>query len=99
MDEKTRELILTSARGMIDRAWKVGERDDAMGISCFTTGPCAAGEPAGLVDVRLSDDDRRLLAEVLQGSVLHTFGERCGADCVVSWNDTIGHAVNLTITQ
>ena len=99
LDESAREAITSSIGSMIDRAWEVGERDDAMGISCLTSGPCDAGEPAGLVDVALSDADRQKLASVLEGTVLATFAERCSADCVASWNDTLGQAVGLSITQ
>ncbi|MEX0828296.1 MAG: TRAP transporter substrate-binding protein [Haliea sp.] len=99
LDEQTRETIIGSAEAMIERAWDVAQEDDAMGIACFTNGPCAVGEPAGLVDVQLSDDDRKLLATVLQATVLETFGERCGSDCSTVWNDTIGQAVKLTISQ
>lgn len=99
MDERTREIITKSAGAMIERAWQVAEEDDAMGIACFTDGPCAVGAPAGLVDVELSVDDRKLLATVLQTTVLETFGERCGPDCSSAWNDSIGRSVDLTISQ
>lgn len=99
MDDKTRQIITDGATAMVDRAWQVGEEDDAMGIACLTDGPCAVGEPAGLVDVELSDDDRKLLAKVLQATVLETFGERCGTECSTAWNGTIGQAVKLTISQ
>lgn len=99
MDEATREIIETNAGAMIDRAWEIGQKDDEMGIACLTDGPCDFGEPAGLVNVELSDDDRALLSDVLQRTVLQTFGDRCGAECSAAWNETIGQAVNLTITE
>lgn len=99
MDEKSRKIITTNVGSMIDRAWEVGERDDAMGVACLTSGPCEVGNPAGLVDVQLSEEDRSMLKDVLQTTVLETFGERCGTDCATAWNDTIGAAVGITISR
>lgn len=99
LDEKSRQIIESNAETMIKRAWEIGQKDDEMGIACLTDGPCEVGVPAGLIDVELSDDDRKLLADVLQETVLTTFGERCGAECSTSWNDTIGSAVSLSISQ
>lgn len=99
LDEKTHEIIETNAETMIERAWEIGQKDDAMGIACLTDGPCEVGEPAGLVEVELSQDDRALLADVLQETVLKSFGERCGAECSTTWNETIGKAVSLSISQ
>ena len=99
MDEKNREIITSNAGAMIDRAWEIGQKDDEMGVACLTDGPCEVGEPAGLVDVELSEADRALLSDILKATVLETFGERCGAECSDTWNTTIGAAVNLTIAE
>lgn len=99
LDEKTREIIETNAETMIERAWEIGQRDDEMGIACLTDGPCTIGEPAGLIDIELSEDDRTLLADVLQETVLKTYGERCGSECSTTWNETIGTAVSLSIPE
>ncbi|MWB77957.1 transporter [Pseudooceanicola sp. 216_PA32_1] len=99
MDEETRDIIASNAGAMIDRAWEIGQKDDEMGIACLTDGPCEVGDPAGLVDVALSDADRAQLADVLQATVLESFGARCGAACSATWNETIGRAVHLTIAE
>ncbi len=99
IDEGTRSLIMDNVESLSDRAWDVAKRDDAAGIACLTDGPCSHGEPAGLVNVELSDSDKETLANVLAGSVLGSFADRCDDGCILRWNDTIGQVTDLAIAQ
>ena len=47
--------------------------------------------------VPVSEDDIALRDKVLQETVLPNWAEQCGADCVATWNDTVGAAAGMTI--
>lgn len=47
--------------------------------------------------VPLTEADEALRAETVQAAILPAFAERCGADCVASWNETIGATLGMTI--
>jgi hypothetical protein len=49
--------------------------------------------------VEPSATDRELLKKVLQESILPKWAARCSADCVKSFNDTIGKMLNVTASK
>jgi TRAP-type transport system periplasmic protein len=99
LNEETRKIITDGVTTLEMKGWEVAARDSDLGVACLTDGPCSAGEPAGLVDVELSASDDALRRKVLEESVLPSYAERCGAECVEQWNATIGKAVDLKIKQ
>lgn len=70
-------------------------REDALGIQCNTGGPCSEGPAANMTLVPMSEEDAKLKREVLLKVVLPKWAQRCGNDCVQSWNDTVGKVLNL----
>lgn len=65
------------------------ERCTMIGESGVTEGNMKLVEP--------SDEDLAKVREVVQQHVLPAFGEACGKDCSVAWNDTVGDAVDMQI--
>ena len=45
--------------------------------------------------VEISDDDRALTKDIIRDHVLKSWAERCGADCVTGWNDTVGKVLDI----
>ena len=71
------------------------------------TGRSAAygSDPSSIIRGRIPHEtsnplNRWLIAAYrpLLEAVLPKWGKRCGAECVKSWNDTVGKVVNLTAT-
>ena len=80
------------------RLWAIGEQAHNEGVSCnIGKDPCTLGKKAEMKLVPVTDADRALLRKVTQSVVLPQWGKRCGKDCVVRWNATVGKAVGLSI--
>ncbi len=98
LDDKTRAFMEAQAKTWSDRAWKVIEDENDMGLICTTGqgGTCSEGKPGKLIAVTPTDADKALLDKVTQETVLTRWAKRCGAACVAAWNDTVGKTVRLT---
>lgn len=95
--EDERTLMRTELATLEDAMWALNAEENEIGINCNTTGPCPLGEPAGMTRVDPSEADFALRTEALQKAVLPGFAARCGAECVATFNQTIGSVVGLTI--
>ncbi|MCP5154244.1 MAG: TRAP transporter substrate-binding protein [Ectothiorhodospiraceae bacterium] len=79
-----------------DNAWAETIREDEMGIICNTgVGECTEGEAGKMKKVVPSDADLAVRNTILNDFVLKRWAERCGADCVKKWNDTVGKVVGI----
>ena len=45
--------------------------------------------------VEIDDDDRALTKDIITEHVLKGWAERCGADCVMEWNETVGKVLDI----
>ena len=70
-------------------------------IARLSTGAAACTLPVKgkMKLVQPTDADRALLKKVLQESILPKWAARCSADCVKSFNDTIGKTLNVTASK
>jgi TRAP-type C4-dicarboxylate transport system substrate-binding protein len=71
-------------------------RENDMGIACNTGGECPEGPPANMTLVKPTPQDLELRRKALLEQVLPRWAQRCGAECVKAWNETVGKVVNLT---
>lgn len=72
-------------------------RESELGIACNTgNAPCSEGEPANMVLVPIQDADLELRRQALTERVLPRWAARCSADCVETWNQTVGKVAGLT---
>ncbi len=99
LDPSVTAFLTEEMQGLEDQYWAKNAEEGELGILCNTTGPCALGEPGGMTRHDPSDEDRELLRQALLESVLPKWAERCGADCVAQFNETIGQATGLMIEQ
>jgi len=79
-----------------DEMWALNRSEGEMGINCNTTGPCPEGAPGGMVRVDPSDADLKLLRQIMLDTVLPKWAGRCGNDCAIDFNNTIGKINGLT---
>ncbi len=100
LDPKTRAFMEEQSKAWEDKAWKIIEDENDMGLICSTGvgGTCTEGKPADVKRVKPTDADRKLLDKVLNEVVLKRWATRCGADCAKRWNDTVGAATGLKAT-
>ena len=75
---------MTKLEGKI---WNLAEADTALGLACNTGGQgCPPEKRKSLRLVQIGPDDETQRREPLATQVLPRWVERCGSDCVSSWN-------------
>ena len=97
LGEADRTLLQDELAKLQEAMWALNAEENEIGINCNTSGPCPLGEPAGMMRVDPSEDDIALREKAMREAVLPGFKQRCGADCVGTFNSTIGPVVGLTI--
>jgi TRAP-type C4-dicarboxylate transport system substrate-binding protein len=74
--------------------WAESERETAAGVRCLTgtagNDDCGAAPQGRMTAVAPSPADEKRRREVLTGTVLPRWVQRCGATCAAAWNETIG---------
>jgi TRAP-type C4-dicarboxylate transport system substrate-binding protein len=97
LDDKTKAFLEAESKKWSDRAWKVIEDENAMGLICTTGqgGTCSEGKPGKLVNVAPTDADIKMLDQAAQDVVLKRWAKRCGDACVKTWNDTVGPILKM----
>lgn len=100
LDPKVRTLIETNYTRMIDDIWAAAERQTQEGYDC-NTGAAACTNPVKgkMTLVNTSDADRQLLKKITQESVVPKWAARCSAQCVASFNETIGKQLGITASK
>lgn len=91
----TQKLMLDEAAKVEDAIWAGTEALHEEADRCNTTGPCSKGETGGIVPVEMNDDDRARIEVAVNDFVLKRWAERCGRQCAMEWNDTIGKVLGV----
>ncbi|NPC56962.1 TRAP transporter substrate-binding protein [Caenimonas sp. S4] len=91
------QKILQAEYARLEKAvFEQNKREHGIGLACNTgTGACPEGPPAKMVLLPISPMDAQLRREALVRQVLPRWAARCGAECVKSWNATVGKTVDL----
>lgn len=97
LDAGVREKIAGELATLEREMWALNAQEGDLGIACNTTGPCPLGDPGGMIRVDPSEADVALRREAMLETVLPAFAARCGAECVATFNETIGAVAGLTI--
>ncbi len=97
LDASVQEYLTTSLRGLETSIFELAATETETGLACNTSGPCPHGDAAGMTLVPMTEADDALRAEAVKAAILPEFADRCGADCVTSWNDSIGKTIGMTI--
>ena len=99
LDPAVQKLITTEMAKYEKLVLEQNKRENDIGIACNTgTAPCGEGPAAKMTLATVAAGDNDLRRKALLEAVLPKWGKRCGAECVKSWNDTVGKVVNLTAT-
>jgi TRAP-type C4-dicarboxylate transport system substrate-binding protein len=77
--------------------WTATAKQGQEGIDCNTgQGECVNGKPTDMVLHKPSEADYQKVKKLAQEVVLPSWAERCGADCVAEWNETVGKVLGIT---
>jgi TRAP-type C4-dicarboxylate transport system substrate-binding protein len=81
-----------------DKMWETVGIATSEGMTCnVNKQPCTIGKLVNMTIVPVSDADQALRKELMESTVLVSWGKRCGKPCVEEWNKTVGKVVGLTI--
>lgn len=100
LNADTQEFLLTEFADLEDRQWEQAAYDLEDGVDCNTgEGDCEYGVPAEpgkeMTAVYPDEQDMELHHRILRESVLQSWAESCGAECVEQWNATVGEVVGI----
>jgi TRAP-type C4-dicarboxylate transport system substrate-binding protein len=89
--------ILHSGIGKLEQLiWQAADRETAGGLACDVGfGACTGGKIFHMKLVEPTAADELLRNELLTTSILPKWIRRCGHDCVVAWNATLGPELGI----
>lgn len=98
LDARVRTLLELELRNLEAGIFEQASTETATGIACNTgTAPCPEGAPASMRLVPLTPADEALRKRAFSEAILPAFAQRCGAECVTTWNATVGALVGTTV--
>jgi TRAP-type C4-dicarboxylate transport system substrate-binding protein len=95
LNADTQKLMTEQIAKLEDEIWASTKIADKQGMDCNAAGPCALGEPGGMVPVEPNAADKAELRDIVQNYVVKRWAKRCGAACTKEWNDTVGRVVGV----
>ena len=76
--------------------WAESERETGDGIACnIGADSCTGGRKGHMSEVKSTPTDERRRRELLAGTVLPRWIQRCGPNCAEVWNRTVGPVVGI----
>jgi TRAP-type C4-dicarboxylate transport system substrate-binding protein len=98
LDESVQTFLREQIAVFEDEVWAGAGSETAEGFACNAGQPeCTRENPGTMTRVPVSEADMALRDTILTGSVLPNWAEQCGADCVATWNETVGAVVGIAI--
>lgn len=97
LDPKVRTFLQDNVKTLVNDIWDAAARQTQEGYDCNTGAAACPYSVKGKMKLVLpTDADRALLQKVAQDAVLPKWAARCSADCVASFNATIGKTLGVT---
>jgi TRAP-type C4-dicarboxylate transport system substrate-binding protein len=76
--------------------WDAADRETAAGLACDVgSSECAGGKFYHMKLVPITTEDEALRKQLLIKTILPKWIQRCGNECVTSWNQTLGIALGI----
>ena len=98
LDESVRSFLTEQFVSFQDAVWKGAGAETEEGFACNAgEDACTRENPGSMTRVPVSEADIALLEQVLRDVVLANWGKQCGADCVATWNGSVGDVVGVSI--
>lgn len=100
LDPKVQSFISTNFDKMIEDLIEDVGKQNQEGYDCNTgADACKAPVKGKMVLVEPTPEDLELLKKIAYGPVVHKWAERCSAECVKDFNDTIAKSLGFTVTK
>lgn len=96
LPESVRAPIVTGLATLEAEIWAAAEQETVDGLTCNSgQGTCAAGRRGNMRLIPVSPTDAARSREVLTGTVLPRWIERCGEGCAEAWNRHMAPVVGV----
>lgn len=93
-------LTEKAATAFENPAWEDAEGALARDIACLTgSGECARGPTASMTLVEVSAEDQAKAIAILEEEILPDWAQRAGSDWAQRWNETVGAALDVSISE
>lgn len=97
LDPSVQAFLARGIDEMNRSIWAATRRETDEGVNCNVgRDPCVLGTKGAMKLVAVSDDDRRLLSNLLRDVVIRRWAQRCAEGCIDDWNRTIGRVTGIT---
>lgn len=91
LDPAVQAFIKRELKTFEDEMWTAAERETAEGFACNTgQGACPSGNPGRMILVPVRAADEALRLQILREVIVPRWAERCGQDCLATWERTVG---------
>lgn len=98
--EQQATIARESKAALQDKMWDQIPDQTEQGLLCAAgSDDCKLGKKAKMKVVPYSEKDAAFVREVFQSKLLPAWAQRCSADCVKSFNETIGAAVGVQASK
>ena len=96
LDPRVRTLIETEVKVLEKNIWDAAALHTEQGYLCNSgAATCTIGTKGKMTLVKPSAADIALLKKIVNDTMLPTWAGRCSAECVTSFNDTIGKVMGV----
>lgn len=97
IDPKVREFVSANIKELMNTMWDAAARQTQQGYDCNTGAEACTLPVKGKMKLVVpSEADKALLKTVFAEKILPQWAARCSADCVASFNATIGKDLGIT---
>ena len=100
LDPRVRTLIETEVKVLEKNIWDAAALHTEQGYACNSgAAACTLGTKGKMTLVKPSAADVALLKKIVNDTMVPTWAGRCSADCVASFNNTIGKVMGITAVK
>jgi TRAP-type C4-dicarboxylate transport system substrate-binding protein len=97
LDSRTQDFLLAQVKTYEDKMWQTLKKATAEADNCNTSKqPCTMGKLANITIVPVKPAEAQQHKALVEGAVLAGWAKRCGRECAMEWNNTVGKALGLT---
>jgi TRAP-type transport system periplasmic protein len=96
LDKRVQSFLLEQMKAYEDKMWTTVTKATAEADNCNTgKQPCTMGKLAKLTIVPVKPAEAQMHKTLVESAVLAGWAKRCGRECAMEWNDTVGKTLGL----
>lgn len=93
-----RDQLSSGIRNLESKIWDAADHETTAGLACDTGAEaCLGGKTFHMDIVSMTKEDEAERHQLLTESILPKWIQRCGIDCGIAWNGTIGKTLGIDL--